>query len=352
MRRYGLLRDLIGILLLLAGLIVLPIVFPAAALRDFLVYVMAYGLLALSLNLLTGYTGLVSFGHAAYFASGAYIFGLLMQSGTTSIPAAFVIAVGGSAILAFVVGAICVRLTEIYFAFLTLAFQMLLHSVILTWVSLTGGDQGLMGGIPRPAFWGIDLRDPDLFYIFCAVLFVVSVFVLRQVTQSPFGYALRMIRDNQTRAHFLGVNVFWTKLLAFVIAGTIASVGGIILALFVSGAYPAFAFWTTSGEAIFMVMLGGTQVFVGPLVGAVVLQILNHFLTIYTSHSDLVLGIAILIAVLGLRRGIADFAYEYFVARKRKHAQAEALAAAPTEDRSAARTSSAATNEGAYGPVA
>lgn len=318
MRKHGLLRDAAAAILLFVVLIVLPVVFQSAALRDFIVYVMAYGLLALSLNLLTGYTGLVSFGHAAYFASGAYTFGLLMQAGIVSIPVAFAAAVGASALLALVVGAICVRLTEIYFAFLTLAFQMLLHSIILTWVSLTGGDQGLMGGIPRPPFWGIDLRDPGVFYVFCATVFVVSVFVLRQVTQSPFGYAIRLIRDNQTRATFLGINVFRTKLLAFVIAGTIASVGGIILALFVSGAYPAFAFWTTSGEAIFMVMLGGTNVFIGPLIGAVVLQILNHFLTIYTEHSELVLGIAILVAVLGLRRGIADFVYEIYEARSRK----------------------------------
>lgn len=346
MRKGGLVRDLGWTLLFFVGLIALPILFPSAALRDFITYVMAYGLLAISLNLLTGYTGLVSFGHAAYFASGAYIFGLLLQSQTVSLPIAFVIAVAGSAFLALVIGAICVRLTEIYFAFLTLAFQMLLHSVILTWVSLTGGDQGLMGGIPRPAFWGIDISHPDVFYVFCAVIFVISVFILRQVTQSPFGYALRMIRDNQARANFLGVNVFRTKLLAFVLAGAIASVGGIILALFVSGAYPAFAYWTTSGDAIFMVMLGGTRVFAGPLIGAVVLQMLNHFLTIYTEHSGLVLGIAILVAVLGLRRGLADFVYEMISARGRKRAALDATQSMPAEGKA---NSAPASKEGTYG---
>jgi branched-chain amino acid transport system permease protein len=311
MRHSGLLRDLTAAAGLLIFLVVLPIFFPSAALRDFIIYVVAYGLLALSLNLLTGYTGLVSFGHAAYFASGAYVFGLLMQSGSYSIPGAFALAVLASAVLALVIGAICVRLTEIYFAFLTLAFQMLLHSVIITWVSLTGGDQGLMGGIPRPPFWGIDIGDPGTFYLVICVIFVICVVVLRLVTESPFGYTIRLIRDNPTRATFLGVNIYLTKLIAFVIAGTIASVGGIILALFVSGAYPDFGFWTTSGEAIFMVMLGGTNVFIGPLVGSVVLQSLNHFLTIYTDHSEFVLGIAILVAVLGLRRGIADYAYEW-----------------------------------------
>ncbi|WP_342640053.1 branched-chain amino acid ABC transporter permease [Rhodoligotrophos ferricapiens] len=309
-------RDLALAALLLIALVALPYIFPHPAMRDFIIYVIAYGLLAMSLNLLVGFTGLVSFGHAAYFASGAYIFGLLMQSGEVSIPVAMLATVGGTALLALVIGAICVRLHEIYFAFLTLAFQMFIHSVILTWVSLTGGDQGLMGGIPRPPFLGIDLGNSMTLYMFCVVLFVICLVIMRQIVQSPFGYTLRMIRDNPRRANFLGVNVVAMKLAIFVIAGAIASVGGIVMALFVSGAYPEFAFWTTSGEAIFMIMLGGTQLFLGPLVGAILLQTLNHFVTIYTEHHGLVLGIVILIFVLGLRRGLADYVYELIQSRK------------------------------------
>lgn len=316
-------RDLAIAAVVLLALLATPTVFPSAALRDFIIYVIAYGLLAMSLNLLTGYTGLVSFGHALYFASGAYSFGILMQAGTIPIPAAFAVSVGFSALLALVVGAICVRLKEIYFAFLTLAFQMLFHSIILTWVSLTGGDQGLMGGIPRPIFAGINLRDPYTFYTFCCVVFAVCILLLRQITESPFGYTLRMIRDNPDRAVFVGVNVYRAKLLAFVLAGSIASVGGIVLALFSSGAYPDFAFWTTSGEAIFMIMLGGSYVFIGPIIGAILLQMLNHVVTIYTDHHGLVLGIIILVAVLGLRRGVADFAYEAWAGRRARTATPE-----------------------------
>ena len=311
-------RDLALALAALVALLLIPVVYPSAGMRDFMIYVAAYGLLAMSLNLLTGYTGLVSFGHAAYFAGGAYSFGLLMQSGTMSIPVAFVLAVGFSALMALVVGAICVRLKEIYFAFLTLAFQMMFHSIILTWVSLTGGDQGLMGGIPRPPFLGINLRDPATFYVFCMVVFVICVVILRQVAESPFGYTLRLIRDNPQRAEFLGVNIYRAKLIAFVIAGSVASVGGILLALFASGAYPEFAFWTMSGQAIFMIMLGGAQVFLGPLLGAVLLRGLDHFAVVYTDHHGLVLGIAILIAVLGLRRGIADFVRDWWIDRRER----------------------------------
>ena len=282
-------------------------IFPHPALRDFLFYVIAYGLLAMSLNLLIGLTGLVSFGHAAFFASGAYAFALLMQTHRVSIPVAMLAAILGTALLALVIGAICVRLKDIYFSFITLAFQMFIHSVILTWVSLTGGDQGLQGGIPKPVFFGIDLNDGSTRYIFCVALFVICLAIMRQVSESPFGYTLRMIRDNPVRANFLGVNVLRVKLGIFVLAGTMASVAGIILALFVSGAYPDFAFWTTSGEAIFMLMLGGTELFLGPLVGALLLEALNHYITQWTEYHGLVLGLIILAIVLGLRRGIADW---------------------------------------------
>jgi len=312
-------------LLLAAGglllLIVLPVVIPFPAVRDFIVYVIAYGLLAMSLNMLIGLTGLVSFGHAAYFASGAYVFALLMQSGHVSVPVAMLAAVGGTALLALVIGAICVRLQEIYFAFITLAFQMFTHSVILTWVSLTGGDQGLRGGIPRPPFLGIDLNNPATLYVFCVTLFVVCLVVMRQISQSSFGYTLRMIRDNPQRANFVGVNVPRVKLAIFVISGSMASIGGIVLALFVSGAYPDFAFWTTSGEAIFMIMLGGSQLFIGPVVGTVMLQALNHYATIYTEYNGMVLGVVILLFVLGLRRGLADFIHDGFKARRTRQAE-------------------------------
>jgi branched-chain amino acid transport system permease protein len=306
--------------LLLAVLLILPAVIPHPALRDFLIYFMAYGLLAMSLNLLVGLTGLVSFGHAAYFATGAYAFGLLMQSGRVSIPVAFVATIAGTAVLALVIGAICVRLKEIYFAFITLAFQMFIHSIILTWVSLTGGDQGLRGGIPRPVFLGLDLNDGRVLYTFCVLVFIACVMIMRQVWQSPFGYTLRMIRDNPARANFLGVNVARVKLGIFVIAGAIASVAGILLALFVSGAYPEFGFWTTSGEAIFMIMLGGTQLFLGPLVGALLLQLLNHFVTVYTEYHGLVLGSVILLIVLGLRQGVADYVMEWWQDRRARRA--------------------------------
>ena len=291
-------------------LALLPVVHPSKALVDFVIRMAALGIFASSLNILIGYGGMVSFGHGMFFASGAYAFGLLMQKAGTSIPVAIALAVLFSAALAAIVGAICVRLKEIYFAFLTLAFQMLLHSLIISWVPLTGGDQGLMGGIPRPPFLGIDLADQFHLYLFACAALVLCLLAMRHLMESPFGYTLRMIRDNAPRAQFLGIHVWRMRLAAFVLAGAFASIGGILMSLFVSGAYPEFAYWTMSGEGIFMLMLGGMSAFLGPLVGTALLLFLNDVVTRFTEYYGLTLGIVILLFALVFRRGVTDFALD------------------------------------------
>ena len=214
-----------------------------------------------------------------------------------------------------IIGAICVRLKEIYFAFVTLAFQMLIHSTILSWVSLTGGDQGLRGGIPRPVFLGIDLSNHMHLYITSCALLLIGLLLMRQIAQSPFGYTLRMIRDNASRASFIGIDVWRAKLTIFVLAALFASTGGIVMSLFVSGAYPEFAYWTISGEGIFINMLGGVSTFLGPMVGTVLLLILNDTVTRLTEYYGIVLGIVILFFAIGLRKGLLDFAVEWYEQR-------------------------------------
>jgi len=294
----------------------LPFLFSSKALLDFVIRCSAFGLFATSLNLLVGYTGMISFGHGMFFGLGAYGFGLIMQRTGVSIPVAFLGTLLITAFVAAIIGAICVRLKEIYFAFVTLAFQMLIHSVILSWVSLTGGDQGLRGGIPRPVFIGIDLTNPiHLYFVSCALL-VIGLLLMRQVAQSPFGYTLRMIRDNASRASFIGIDVWRAKLTIFVLAALFAATGGIIMCLFVSGAYPEFAYWTISGEGIFINMLGGVTTFLGPMVGTVLLLIMNDTVTRLTEYYGIVLGIVILFFAIGLRKGLMDFAVEWYEARR------------------------------------
>ncbi len=299
-----------------AVLATLPFLFSSKALLDFVIRCSAFGLFATSLNLLVGYTGMISFGHGMFFGLGAYGFGLIMQRTGVSIPVAFLGTLLITALVAAIIGAICVRLKEIYFAFVTLAFQMLIHSVILSWTSLTGGDQGLRGGIPRPVFLGVDLSNHMHLYVMSCALLVIGLLLMRQIAQSPFGYTLRMIRDNASRARFIGIDVWRAKLTIFVLAALFASTGGIIMSLFVSGAYPEFAYWTISGEGIFINMLGGVTTFLGPMVGTVLLLILNDTVTRLTEYYGIVLGIVILFFAIGLRKGLMDFAVEWYEARR------------------------------------
>jgi branched-chain amino acid transport system permease protein len=309
-------RDVLIALAAFVILALLPALTSSKFLLDFVIRCAAYGLFATSLNLLVGYTGLTSFGHGMFFGLGAYGYGLMMQKTGVPIPVAFVATLLITLVVAGVIGAICVRLKEIYFAFVTLAFQMLIHSTILSWVSFTGGDQGLRGGIPRPPFLGIDLSNHLHLYIFSCALLVIGLLLMRQIAQSPFGYTLRMIRDNATRASFVGIDVYRAKLIIFVLAALFASVGGMIMALFVSGAYPEFAYWTISGEAIFINMLGGVTTFLGPMVGTVILLILNDTVTRVTEYHGIVLGIVILFFAIGLRKGLMDFVFEWYAQRR------------------------------------
>jgi branched-chain amino acid transport system permease protein len=309
-------RDVLIALIAFVVLALLPALTSSKFLLDFVIRCAAYGLFATSLNLLVGYTGLTSFGHGMFFGLGAYGFGLLMQKTGVPVPVAFVATLLITLVFAAVIGAICVRLKDIYFAFVTLAFQMLIHSTILSWVSFTGGDQGLRGGIPRPPFLGIDLSNHLHLYIFSCALLVIGLLLMRQIAQSPFGYTLRMIRDNATRASFIGIDVYRAKLTIFVLAALFASVGGMIMALFVSGAYPEFAYWTISGEGIFINMLGGVTTFLGPMVGTVLLLILNDTVIRWTEYHGIVLGIVILFFAIGLRKGLMDFVYEWYAQRR------------------------------------
>jgi len=313
-------KDLLLALAGLAILVAIPFFSPGRVTLDFVIRLAAFGLFATSLNILVGYGGMVSFGHAMFFGGGAYAFGLLMQKGGASIPVAILGAIVFCALLGLIVGAICVRLKEIYFSFLTLAFQMLIHSIIITWTSLTGGDQGLMGGIPR--IWGnLNLADVETLYWFSCTIGVLGLFLMRYILQSPFGYTLRMVRDNADRAQFLGINVWRVRLYAFILASCFAGIGGVIMALFVSGAYPEFSYWTMSGEAVFMIMMGGLHAFIGPVVGAGLLMVFNDIITRTTEYHGLALGIIVLFFALGLKRGMTDFIVQIYQSLSRKGAR-------------------------------
>ena len=307
MRSTPALRDVAIAVIALIIILAIPLLHRSPAFEDFVIRLSAMALFATSLNLLVGNTGMVSFGHGMFYGLGAYAFALMMQMTGLSLPVAAVLAILITTLAALCVGAICVRLGTDYFAFITLAMQMLFYSVIISWQTLTGGDQGLRGGIPRREIFGFDLASQLHLYQFCTIVAVLGLLALRHVSASPFGQTLRMIRDNENRASFTGVVLWRARLWAFTIAGAFAGLGGVLAALFVSGAYPELADWPNSGQAIFAVMLGGINSFLGPVLGAMILLALNDVVTRFTEYQGLVLGLVILAFALGLRRGVLDF---------------------------------------------
>jgi branched-chain amino acid transport system permease protein len=267
-------------------------------------------LFAVSLNLLLGTTGLVSFGHVAYFGVGAYVCGILMKTYNLPFIVAFPAAGLGAAFFALVSGYFCVRLIKLYFAMLTLAFSQIIWAIAYKWNDVTGGDQGLPE-IPYPdlhwmsAIPGLgDLSTGDRFYLLSIVLIALSLVVLHRVVRSPFGRMLTTIRDNPERAAFIGVNVRAYQLAAFVVAGTFAGLAGALYGIFSRGVFADFVFWSKSAEVMIMAILGGMDYFWGPPVGAFALVWLNQEITDYTQYWPFVLGTILLVLLFVFPGGI------------------------------------------------
>jgi branched-chain amino acid transport system permease protein len=267
-------------------------------------------LFAVSLNLLLGTTGLVSFGHVAYFGVGAYVCGILMKTYGVPFTLAFPAAGLGTAAFALVSGYFCVRLIKLYFAMLTLAFSQIVWAVCYKWNDVTGGDQGLPE-IPYPhldwmsAIPGLsNLSIGDRFYLLSLVLIAVSLAVLHRIVRSPFGRVLTAIRDNPERAAFIGVNVRAYQLAAFVVAGTFAGFAGALYGIFSRGVFADYVFWSKSAEVMIMTILGGMGYFWGPPVGAAALVWLNQEITDYTQYWSFVLGSILLVLLFAFPGGI------------------------------------------------
>jgi branched-chain amino acid transport system permease protein len=267
-------------------------------------------LFAVSLNLLLGTAGLVSFGHVAYFGVGAYVCGILMKTYGVPFAIAFPAAGLGAGLFALVSGFFCVRLTKLYFAMLTLAFSQIVWAIAYKWNDVTGGDQGLPE-IPYPnldwmsAIPGLgDLRISDQFYLLSLVLVALSLAAIWRIVHSPFGRVLTTIRDNPERAAFIGINVRAYQLAAFVVAGTFAGFAGALYGLFSRGVFADYVFWSKSAEVIIMTILGGINYFWGPPVGALVLVWLSQLITDYTQYWPFVLGCVLLVLLFGLPGGI------------------------------------------------
>jgi branched-chain amino acid transport system permease protein len=267
-------------------------------------------LFAVSLNLLLGTTGLVSFGHVAYFGIGAYICGILMKTYGVAFTLALPAAALGTAAFALASGYFCVRLIRIYFAMLTLAFSQIVWAICFKWNDVTGGDQGLPD-VPYPDFdWASavpglgDLRVDDQFYLVTIVVVALCLAAMRRIVGSPFGRMLTTIRENPERASFIGVNVRAYELAAFVAAGAFAGIAGALFGISSRGVFADFVYWPKSAEVMIMTILGGMEHFWGPVVGAATLVLLNGEITSYTEYWPLTLGVILLVLLFTFPGGI------------------------------------------------
>ncbi len=277
---------------LIVALAVLPFVAPQVVViytTDLLIFT----LFALSLNLVVGYAGMLSMGHAAFFATGGYTAGLLVTHlGVAMLPALIAGPVLAAA-AALVIGYFCVRLTHAYFIMLTLAFGQLVYTVFWKWHSATGGDDGLTGIMPHPL-----LASQTAYYMFVLVIVLACAWALYRIGRSPFGSALLAIKDNPRRAAFLGIDVRRTQLAAFTVAGTFAGIAGVLQAFFQRGMFPTSAHWLLSADGFVAVCIGGANYFFGPVVGAVLLKLVQLLGPRVTEYWLFILGSFILFVAL------------------------------------------------------
>jgi branched-chain amino acid transport system permease protein len=297
--------------LALAALVALAVM-PWALVRyqlSILTDLLIFGLFALSLDLLIGYTGMVSFGHAAYFGLGAYGSSLILIHFTQPIPLALLAGALLAGAVALPVGWLSTRATGIYFAMLTLAFAQLLYTVAYKWRDLTGGSDGLVG-VPRTVlFWGgPSLAAPRAFYFVVVVSVVLSLLACWALVRSPFGRALQAIRENERRFIALGRDSRPFKLVVFVIAAMFAGLAGALFAAFRGFASPEVMFWVLSGQGLMMVITGGIGTLIGPIVGAMVFILIQEISSSYTEHWMIFTGAVFTLMVIFLPGGLVGTA--------------------------------------------
>lgn len=282
---------------LLLALLLPLLIYPVRALD-----IVLWGLFAVAVNLLLGFGGLLSFGHAAFWGTGGYVAGLLAREAGLPFPLAALGGLLAGAALAVPIGYLSIRRKGIYFAMVTLAFAQMVFYVVNEWRDVTGGENGLQR-IPR-ALPGLALADPLAFYYAALPLALAGYWLAHRAVHSPFGHVLVAIRDNETRAQALGYPTRRHKLLAFVLTAALSGLAGGLFALSHGFAALDMVDWRTSGQVVMMVVLGGMGTFWGSVVGAALLLILRDWLSTWTDAWGVVTGLVFVAVVLSFRRGI------------------------------------------------
>jgi branched-chain amino acid transport system permease protein len=266
--------------------------------------VMIFAIAALSLNLILGYGGMVSFGHAAYLGIGGYAVAILTQYGIHNGFVQLAVTVVASALVALVIGAVSIRTSGIYFIMITLAFTQMLYFLGIS-LDQFGGDDG-MRLAARSDFGGlIDLANSTTFYYLVFVVMVAFLYIIHRIVNSRFGMVIRAAKSNEARTRAIGFAPYPYRLAAFVIAGAMCGVAGLLFINHTAYLTPDFMHWTRSGEIMFMVILGGIGTTIGPVLGAFVLLLLEDMLSGWTEHWQIILGPFLILVVLFARRGLA-----------------------------------------------
>jgi len=271
--------------------------------------VLVLGLAAMALNFLLGFTGVLSFGHAAYFGLGAYGVGMVLKYLVPSTPLAIVAGVAVGTLAAMIIGALIVKLRGVYFAMVTIAFGQVFFFIAFRWNSVTGGDDGLTGWKRQPldlGFTTIDILGNDkAFYYFVLALFALAVACMALLLRSPFGRTLLAIRENERRARFLGIPVEQHIWLSFVISCMFVALAGTLYALLNNFTDPRALRWDQSGNFVIMAVLGGMRSFWGPLVGAAIFVVLQDYVSSQTANWMSFIGMFFILVVLFFPRGVA-----------------------------------------------
>jgi len=289
------------VILILISIFLLPLLVRPAIASE----IWIFAIFGLGLNLLLGYTGLLSFGQSTFFGSAAYVAGWLLKHYGINTLLALGVGVGVGAISAAVVGYLCVQRSGLYFIMLTFALNQLFYFTAYQWTSVTGGEDG-MPGVPRPAMLGIDFQDPMIFYGFVSLLFLVTLYLMKRIVESPLGRILQAIRENEVRAEAVGYNVPRFKLLAFVIGGAFSGLAGVLYAM-LFGIVPLEAIsFVFSGNVVFATLIGGAGSLYGPVIGSFVFIWLSESMSTVWARWPLLLGVAFVIVVLFLRGGIVE----------------------------------------------
>ena len=275
----------------------------------FMMKVFCFAIFAASLNLLLGFAGLLSFGHAAFFGTGAYITAHVMKEWGLTPEVGLILGVLCSTALGYVFGALAIRRQGIYFAMITLALAQVIY-FLATQVPFTNGEDGIQG-VPRGKFLGfIDLSTSTPMYYFALAVFIAAFFLIKRIVNSPFGQVLKSIRENEPRAISLGYDVNRYKLIAFTLSAGLAGLGGGLKSLVLQLASLSDVFWHTSGEAVLMTILGGIGTLWGPVAGAAIIVNLQNYLANLGGWSTITTGIIFVVCVLAFRRGIVgEIAY-------------------------------------------